>query len=306
MAIRLSAATLIISVLSLLIVSAGCGKDAPTSPSRSTTPKSPIALTVNGISPSSGSRSGGTQVEISGFGFTSDSTVIFGGAPMKVTYVNSQHLAATTPARAAGSVDVVVTNPGGETSRLEGAYTYVVIPPPSITGIQENVGSTSGGGPVTITGTGFVAGAVATLDGVRIGGYVYQGSILATAPAHAAGKVDLVVTNPDGQADTLSGGYTYVSPETFDINGEWKGGADSNYGTDFGFTIRNGAVISVSCGIFSSETPPVPVVTGRFSVVDTEGVSISGAIVSPGLALGWISIGGVKFCDKEPWYAEKK
>ena len=224
MANRLSASTLTAGVLFVLVVCAGCGKDAPTSPSRSTTP---------------------------------------------------------TPTS--------------------------VIPPPSIAAIVENVGSTSGGAPVTITGTGFHPGAVATLDGVRISGYVHLGStIYATAPAHAAAKVDLVVTNPDGQAATLSGAYTYVSPETFDIDGVWKGGADSNYGTDFGFTIRDGAVVSVSCGPFSSETPPVPVVMGRFSFAETEGVNISGAIVSPGLALGWISIGGVKFCDKEPWYAEKK
>jgi hypothetical protein len=31
-------------------------------------------------------------------------------------------------------------------------------------------------------------------------------------PAHAAGTVDVVVTNPDGRTATLSGGYDYVTP----------------------------------------------------------------------------------------------
>jgi hypothetical protein len=31
-------------------------------------------------------------------------------------------------------------------------------------------------------------------------------------PAHAAGAVDVIVTNPDAQADTLTDGYEYVTP----------------------------------------------------------------------------------------------
>src|SRR5207244_10909677 len=32
------------------------------------------------------------------------------------------------------------------------------------------------------------------------------------APAHAAGAVDVVVTNPDAQSGTLAGGFTYALP----------------------------------------------------------------------------------------------
>ena len=38
-----------------------------------------------------------------------------------------------------------------------------------------------------------------------------QQVITATAPAHGAGTVDVVVTNTDGQSGTLIGGYTYTS-----------------------------------------------------------------------------------------------
>ncbi|MGD0090302.1 MAG: hypothetical protein ABSE73_10315 [Planctomycetota bacterium] len=36
--------------------------------------------------------------------------------------------------------------------------------------------------------------------------------IVCTTPAHAAGPVDVVVTNPDGQSVTLTQGLTYTAP----------------------------------------------------------------------------------------------
>ena len=116
------------------------------------------------------------------------------------------------------------------------------------------------------------------------------------------------MTNPDGQFATLTEGYTYVSPEAFEVNGQWKGGADSNYGQPFQLTIQNDTLVSFSCG--SSETvtvsPPAAVTNGEFSFLGNEGVSLSGRIVSPNLAFGTISIAGIRFCVAEPWYATKQ
>jgi hypothetical protein len=251
-------------------------------------------------------------VTIAGFGFQSGSTVTFGGAGTKVTFVNSQYITATTPARAAGSVDVVVTNPDGQSGRLSGAYTYLEVPsvpPPSLTAVAQNIGSTSGGAGLLITGTGFRSGAVVILGGVTLRPYVNGSTtIYATAPAHAAGKVDVVVENPDGQFDTLTEGYTYASPETFAVNGQWKGGADSNYEQSFQFTIQNGALASFSCGASATITlsSQSPVSNGEFSFIGDDGVSISGRIVSPTLAFGTIRLPGIPFCVGEPWYAEKQ
>lgn len=222
MFIRISAPTITAGLLCVLVMSAACSSNArfpPTTP----TSTSPAALAVNKISPSSGSSAGGTPIEITGYGFNPGSTVIFGGTAMKVTYVDSQKLVATTPAGAAGLIDVLVTN-------------------------------------------------------------------------------------PNGQSDTLREGYTYASPATYDVNGEWKGTADSESGTDFGFTIRDGALISVSCGTSQSVTlsPPVPVVNGEFSLTGNESVTISGRIVSPLRAFGTISITGIKSCVGQPWYAVKQ
>ena len=86
-------------------------------------------------------------------------------------------------------------------------------PAPTVTTISPSSGSASGGTAVTITGTGFVAGATVSLGGTAATGVtvVSSTSITATTAAHAAGTVNVVVTNTDGQSGTLSGGYTYTS-----------------------------------------------------------------------------------------------
>src|SRR6266851_2726081 len=86
-------------------------------------------------------------------------------------------------------------------------------PAPTVTGIGPSSGTANGGTPVTITGTGFLSGATVKLGGTTAANVTVTSSstITATTPAHAAGTVDVVVTNTDGQSGTLSGGYTYTS-----------------------------------------------------------------------------------------------
>ncbi len=82
--------------------------------------------TVNSVSPSSGSTSGGTAVTIAGANFLSGATVTFGGtAATNVVVVSSTTITATTPAHAAGAVTVTVTNPGGQNGSLTNGFTYV-------------------------------------------------------------------------------------------------------------------------------------------------------------------------------------
>jgi len=80
---------------------------------------------VSGVSPLSGPTTGGASVTISGTGFASGATVTFGGtAATNVTVVGSTTITAVTPAHSAGSVNVVVSNPGGESGTLTNGYTY--------------------------------------------------------------------------------------------------------------------------------------------------------------------------------------
>ena len=83
------------------------------------------AFTVSSVSPSSGTSSGGTSVKITGTGFLSGSTVTFGGiAGTNVTVPNSSTITATTPSEPAGTVNVGVTNPTGQSETLTNGYTY--------------------------------------------------------------------------------------------------------------------------------------------------------------------------------------
>lgn len=86
--------------------------------------------------------------------------------------------------------------------------------PPTLTSIDPDSGTTEGGTTVTLTGTDFVDGATVTFDGDAATNVTFNSSteIECDTPAHAAGAVDVVVTNPDDQTDTLAGAYTYVEP----------------------------------------------------------------------------------------------
>lgn len=83
--------------------------------------------------------------------------------------------------------------------------------PPTVTVVTPPTGGTLGGDPVTVTGTGFFAGATVTFDGVDATDVVFINATTLTCviPAHAEGAVDVVVTNPDDQTGTLADGFTY-------------------------------------------------------------------------------------------------
>src|SRR5439155_1298585 len=172
------------------------------------------APTVSAISPSSGTSSGGTAVTVTGTDFADGATVSLGGtAATNVTVVSSTSLTASTAAHAAGAVNVVVTNSDGQSGTLTGGYTYTN-PAPAVSAISPSSGTSSGGTAVTVTGTGFAAGATVSLGGTAATNVtvVSSTSLTATTAAHAAGAVNVVVTNSDGQSGTLTGGYTYTNP----------------------------------------------------------------------------------------------
>jgi glucose/arabinose dehydrogenase len=175
------------------------------------------APTVTSITPNSGTTNGGTAVTIAGSGFLTGATVKMGGTNTQVlAVVNSTLITAIAPAHTAGAVDVVVTNTDSKTGTLTSGYTYSAAPnpAPTVTSINPNTGVTTGGTAVTITGTGFIAGATVSVGGTAATGVavVNSTSITASTPAHAAGAVNVVVTNTDVKTGTLTNGYTYTAP----------------------------------------------------------------------------------------------
>jgi hypothetical protein len=85
------------------------------------------APTITGVSPNTGPTAGGTAVTVTGTNFFAPMTVTFGGvAATNVVVVNGTTLTATTPAHAAGSVDVVVQTCGTANSPpLPNGFTYL-------------------------------------------------------------------------------------------------------------------------------------------------------------------------------------
>ena len=82
--------------------------------------------TVNAASPASGPAAGGTNVVITGAGFTGTTTVKFAStAATEFTVVSDSSIVAKTPAHAAGSVDVVVTNANGPSTTGTQKFEYV-------------------------------------------------------------------------------------------------------------------------------------------------------------------------------------
>src|ERR1019366_9249320 len=171
--------------------------------------------TVTAVSPIGGALAGRPAVTISGTNFVATPIVPFGGvAATSVVLVSGTSLTVVTPIHIAGTVNVVVTNPDTQVGTGTALFTYA--PAPTVTAVSPSGGSTSGGASVTVTGTGFVNGASVTFDGIIDTSLIWVSatSLTVVTPAHAAGIVNVVVTNPDTQVGTGTALYTYAPAPT--------------------------------------------------------------------------------------------
>jgi len=80
--------------------------------------------TVTGVSPATGAAAGGTVVTLTGTNLDGVTAVTFGGnAGTALSVQNPNHVRVTTPAHAAGAVNVVVTDDSGTVTKTN-AFTY--------------------------------------------------------------------------------------------------------------------------------------------------------------------------------------
>jgi hypothetical protein len=92
-----------------------------------------------------------------------------------------------------------------------------------VTAISPSTGSTVRPTPVTISGTGFLAGATVMVDILALSVTVVNSTtITALIPPRAVGPADLVVTNPGGWGGTLPAAFTYAFDEPYTV----KSGTD--------------------------------------------------------------------------------
>lgn len=289
----------------------------------------PAAPTVTAINPTSGPTGGGTPVTITGTNFTGATSVAIGGvAATSVTVVSATSITATTPAHAAGVVDVVVITPGGVGTGV-GLFTYVAPPnTPTVTAINPPRGVTSGGTAVTITGTNFTGATAVTIGGVAATFTVVSDtSISATTGAHAPGIVDVVVTTPNGSGAGV-GLFTYVAPAAPTVtaitpaSGPTAGGTSVNItGTTFtgatsvtiggaaaSFTVVNPTTITATTPVHAAGAVDVVVTTpggvgtgvGLFTYIAPPGAPVVAAInPTSGPTAGGtaVTITGANFTD---------
>lgn len=173
---------------------------------------------ITGVNPSGGIPAGGTTVVITGSSFTGATSIKFGGVNAASYAVDSNtQITATSPAHAAGIVNIVATNAMGSSSIVPADnYTYFVAAStttpaaaaPAITSINPTLGLSAGGTTVVITGTGFNgANPVTGANGVKFGdmnaaSYTVDSNtqITAIAPVHEVGRVDIVATSLNGSS----------------------------------------------------------------------------------------------------------
>ncbi len=206
MTLRVPVAVLVLAALAFT----ACGDKTTTTPSG---PSVVVGPTVTAVSPTTGATLGGTPVTVSGLNFAAGAAVSIGGvAATGATVVSSTTITAVAGAHSAGAADVVVTQ-GDLSSTLAAAFTYVTLPPPTVTSVFPSAGSSAGGTTVTITGTNFAPGATVTVGGVAASSVavVSLTSLTAVTGAHATGSADVMVT-VGGQSGTLARAFTYLVP----------------------------------------------------------------------------------------------
>ncbi len=158
--------------------------------------------------------------------------------------------------------------------------------PPTVTGIVPKYGPIAGNTPVTITGTGFFPGSTVSFSGTPATNVtvVSPTEITADSPPHAAGAVDVRVTNIFGpSAINANDVFTYEAIPVINVNGisplfgPTAGGtlvtiAGANFGPDSTVTFGANAatnVTVVSPTEITADTPPGP--AGPVSVTVTDG-----------------------------------
>ena len=191
------------------------------------------APAITSVNPSRSGLGGGVTVEIFGSGFTGATEVDFGATKLtNFTIVSSNEITVTSPAGAAGTVDVRVVTPDG-TSPPSPADQYTYTAPPTVTSVSPNFGPYEGGTTVTINGTDLenVAGAQVYF-GATVGTVVSDTGtqIVATSPFHIAGIVDVTVATAGGTSPDVAGdkfNFEYFTPIVSNVapsNGSAAGG----------------------------------------------------------------------------------
>jgi hypothetical protein len=166
---------------------------------------------------------------------------------------------------------------------------------PTITKVSPNLGPTAGGTKVTITGTGFTAGAAVAFGSTAATSvtFVSATQLTAVAPAHAAGTIDVAVTTSAGTtAHVLGDLFAYGAPTvtSFTPTSGITGSSVTITGTGFvtGVKVKFGSLASSAKLISGTQlkaTVPSGAVQSAISVSDKLGTGTSSGQFTPTLSI---------------------
>jgi hypothetical protein len=233
---------------SVAVTSSGCSSSSSAVTTVTVNPIPNATITV-AASMASGS-SGGASVADAGVGATyawtiTGGTITAGAGTRSITF--------TAGAVGTLNLGVTVTSSGCSDTKSANVNVTAAAPTVSVTAVNPSMGSHVGGLSVTITGSGFLTGASVTFGGAAATNVVVVNATTITAktPAHAAGSVNVTVTNSNATTATLTGGYTYLAQQ-FDANGDGATDpADIFYLINYLFT--NGPVPRGTAGMLSGD-----------------------------------------------------
>jgi hypothetical protein len=175
---------------------------------------SPKVPKIASLEPLSGPQTGGTRVVIEGEGFPANAVVRIGReAPKHVAIKGTTRIEIVTPpAKAAGFADLEISSPETGPGVMKNAFRYDAVPPPSITSVAPNRGTTSGGTELTVEGKSFAEGATVTIGKKpakrvkRVSGSILE---VVTPEGDDGQMVDVVVKNPDGREAVHKRAFQY-------------------------------------------------------------------------------------------------
>ncbi len=241
--------------------------------------------TISSISPVGGVPAGGTVITITGTNFSNLGTgmnIQFGlDTCNAINFVNSTILTCETPAIAPGLSSITLTSPAGEA--VTGTNIYEYRPDPNITSITPAFGSNLGNAALTIVGANFSNHTA--LPTVTIGGeecnslvFVDNTTLTCNSPALTVGDHDLIVTNPSGQAVTVTDAFeSLASPTLTTLTPSYV-----TVGSSFPITVN---------GTNFSNLAPINIAIGGVNCVTTNYVSATQATCDlPSLPVGIHSV----------------
>jgi hypothetical protein len=201
------------------------------------------------------------------------STVAFGPTAASGLTVGSDTSITALSPHGAGTVDVTVSSPGGESAASPAdRFTYVPKGPrPQVTSVSPNAGPAAGGTSVTIVGSGFLGVTAVRFAGVPAATFATESasSLTAVSPAAAAGPADVTVTTPNGtSATSLNDRFKFGPPTVTSVSptsGPASGGATVTItGTGFALgaatTVHFGSTLAtgVECSAITTCTAVAP------------------------------------------------